>query len=156
MIPSQLAQLAREGAFEREASFRLRVRFGIACIERVEHLLTSSAVVACLAIGKQYLEGNATDVQLSRSATEAAQLATSHAGAASLDGSGSAAVSVSRGAAAALAGRALEAAEYAAYASVYSYASYAATDLANYAEEHAWQIATLRHLIDEHTESTQR
>jgi len=99
-------------------------------------------------VGKNFLKGKVDDSVLCEAASVAFDLSTKHAGSNSLDGSGNAAVSASYGVAAALRGRALEAAEYAAYAKVYSDANYAVTDLENYADEHAWQIATLEELID--------
>jgi hypothetical protein len=143
MNPPELLKLARELRLEDDDQISLRVAFGIACIERVENLLTEQKVSDCLRVGKRFLKGEASEYELTGAARRAAELATSHKGSNSLDGSGNAAVSTSYGVAAALDGRALEAAEYAAYAKVYSYASYAVTDLANYGDEHIWQISAL-------------
>lgn len=147
MNPPELKQLAQKVGLDSEGQFKLRVSFGIACIERVEHLLTDSSVVETLSIGNTFVLGECSDIDLSVAAVKASALARSHPGSNSIDGTGSAAVSTSHGVAAALAGRALEAAEYAAYASVYSYASHAVTDLSAYSDEHAWQTSKLNSLI---------
>jgi len=147
MNPPELNQLAEDTGLEDEDQFDLSVGFGIKCVERVEHLLTQSSVIDALAIGKRYCAGECKRLELNEAAALAAETARNHAGSNSIDGSGSAAVSSSYAVAAALAGRALEAAEYAAYASVYSYASYAVTDPDAYADEHNWQITKLRELV---------
>jgi hypothetical protein len=115
-------------------------------MERVEHLLTDNSMIEMLAIGKAFVSGKSNERELEEAAVKASEVARSHPGSSSLDGAGSAAVSTSHGVAAALAGRALVAAEYAAYASVYSYASHAVTDLTAYEDDHAWQVNKLREL----------
>jgi hypothetical protein len=147
MNPPELKQIALDIRLDDEACFDLRLEFGIACVLRVEHLLTETDIIDALSTGKRFLAGECAKNELSEAAANAAKAARSHAGSNSLDGAGSAAVSTSHGVAAALAGRALEAAEYAAYASVYSYASYAVTDLDAYTDEHNWQITKLRELV---------
>ena len=147
MNPPELIQLAQEVNFDSAEKLKLRVAFGVACIERVEHLLTDGSVVEMLAVGKAFVSGKCTEAELEAAAVTAAEVARSHPGSSSLDGAGSAAVSTSHGVAAALAGRALVAAEYAAYASVYSYASHAVTDLASYQDDHAWQIDKFQELV---------
>jgi len=117
MTAPELILLAQKIGLDSEDYFALRVKFGIACIERVEHLLTAAA--------------------------SALALASSQPGSNSIDGAGSAAVTTSYGVAAALAGNALRAAGYAAYASVYSYASHAVTDVSAYEAEHKWQVTKL-------------
>ena len=146
MNPAELTRLAKQIDLDSDEQFSLRVRFGVACIERVEQLLTNRDVFDTLAVGKSYVDGDATREQLLAAATSAAALARSHPGSNVIDGSGSAAVSASFGVAAALAGNALQAASYAAYASVYSYASHAVTDQAAYHSEHLWQIGKLKSL----------
>jgi hypothetical protein len=146
MNPPELTRLARELELEDDNRFLLRLTFGISCVERVRGLLTEQSVVDCFHLGKQFLEGKTSKHGLAEVAQRAADIATKHPGSGSLDGSGNAAVSASHGVAAALAGRALEAAEYAAYAKVYSYASYAVTDISNYADEHTCQVNKLRAL----------
>jgi len=125
------------------------LKFGIACIERVEHLLTNSSVLETLLVGKMYLSGKCSKQALNDASLKASELARSHPGSGSIDGANSAAVSTSHGVALALAGKALEAAGYAAYASVYSYASYAVTDISAYKSEHDWQLRILRSLADD-------
>jgi len=147
--PPELIRLAREVGLDHGDQARLGIAFGVACIERVEHLLTDRTVIDSLSVGKAYIAGQCDERHLGEAATAAAAAARSHPGSSSLDGAGSAAVSTSHGVAAALAGRALAAAEYAAYASVYSYASHAVTDLSAYQDEHRWQINKLRELAKE-------
>ena len=146
MNPPELTQLAQETELDSESQFKLRISFGVTCIERVEHLLTDSSMIDALSIGKSFVLGECDEHELEEAVVNASAVARSHPGSSSLDGAGSAAVSTSHGVVAALAGRALEAAEYAAYASVYSYASYAVTDLTAYEDEHRWQIDKFREL----------
>lgn len=154
MIPTELKNLAQDNDLDNDKHFELRVKFGIACIERAKHLLTDDTVISALTVGEDFIEGKCGVAELKRAANIAAESARSHAGSNSLDGSGNAAVSASYGVAAALSGRALQAAEYAAYASVYSYASYAVTDLAAYEPEQNWQIAKLRELVRDSSQDT--
>lgn len=149
MNPVELTRLAKAIELSAEDRFDLRVAFGVACMERVEHLLTNDSMIEALAVGKAFVAGECNLPELRAAAKKALEVARSHPGSNSLDGAGSAAVSTSHGVVAALAGRALEAAEYAAYASVYSYASYAVTDLSAYEEEHAWQVMKLRELAEQ-------
>ena len=146
MNPPELIQLAQNIELNNEDNFLLRIKFGLACIERVEHFLTDNLVVDSLSIGKAYLAGKSSSTHLREAAKTASTLARSHPGSGGIDGTNNAAVSTSHGVAAALAGRALEAAGYAAYASVYSYASYAVTDISAYRTEHEWQINKLKSL----------
>lgn len=148
MNPPELLALAERLDLASDARFSLRVAFGIACVERVTHLLTDPAVAECLVTGKSWLAGECDEDQLDAAAARAAALAAGHPGSGVIDGAGSAAVSTSYGVAAALAGRALVAAEYAAYAAVYAYAAHAVTDPTAYADEHAWQLARLRTLSE--------
>lgn len=149
MISEELTQLARDLDLDSEDRFALRVKFGLACVERVEHLLTDDNVIDTLAVGKGYSSGVNSVTELARAAAKSAKLARSHPGSGSIDGAANAAVSVSHGVAAALAGKALDAAGYAAYASVYSYASYAVTDRSAYTTEHRWQCQKLAALAQQ-------
>ncbi len=147
MNPPELVELAHRCDLSSESRFELRIEYGIACIERVEHLITDNEVLEAFLVGKAFVLGECDEIELGKAAKTAARLASSHPGSNSIDGAGSAAVTTSRGVAAALVGRALQAAGYAAYASVYSYASYAVTDLSAYETEHGWQISKLEELI---------
>lgn len=151
MNSPDLLQLASIVELDHESNFTLRVAFGIACIERVEHLLTNSSVNEAFSIGKRYLSGECSRQVLNDASLRASELARSHPGSGSIDGANSAAVTTSHGVAMALAGKALEAAGYAAYASVYSYASYAVTDISAYKSEHDWQLRILQSLADDIT-----
>jgi len=155
MIPEELKRIAAAINLDSDEQFKLRIQFGISCIriqfgisciQRVKGLLTDNQIADALSIGEKFAEGECSRDDLDNAATLAAKAAQSHAGSGSLDGSGNAAVSVGRGVAAALAGRALEASEYAAYASIYAYASYAVSDLSAYVPEQEWQITRLKEL----------
>ena len=148
MNSPELIQLSRNLELDREDKFKLRIAFGVACIERVEHLLTDHSLVECLSKGKAFLQLKCSVDDLSVAASKSSELARGHSGSNSIDGTGSAAVSTSHGVAAALAGNALIAAAYAAYASVYSYASHTVTDISAYADEHAWQLTKLQTLAE--------
>lgn len=147
----ELTNLANDANLTTDENRYLCIALGVACIERVESLLTDSFMIEMFEIGKAYVNGTATRKQLSDAAVKAAAQARSHPGSGGLDGAGNAAVSASHGVAAALQGRAIDAAGYAAYASVYSYSSHAVTDPQAYEVEHSWQIAKLRQLMSEHT-----
>ncbi len=143
-----LARLARELALDEPAQQALRLRFGLACAQRVHHLLEDPAVVACLDTLVRHLDGRASPAELAAAAAEAARLANHHPGSRSLDGVGHAAVSASYAVANALAGRALQAAEYAAYAAVYGAGGYGAVQQReSFQPELDWQLATLRRLV---------
>lgn len=148
MNPPELNRLAQKVNLDSEAQHRLRIAFGLACIERVEHLLTDDEIIELFSIGKAFVANRVDHAALEKAAENATKAARSHPGAGGLDGAGNAAVSVSHGVAAALAGRALHAAEYAAYASVYSYAGYAVTNVDAYTGEHAWQVSKLEELAE--------
>ncbi len=149
MISEELKKLAKTIDLDSEDNFEFRIKFGIACIQRVKGLLTDDQIIEALAIGERYIQEECSRSELDNAAASAARNAQSHAGSGSLDGSGNAAVSVSRGVAAALNGRALEASAYATYVSVYSYSASAVTDLSAYAPEQKWQIAKLGELSND-------
>ncbi|HEY9108053.1 MAG TPA: hypothetical protein VIN58_15330 [Roseateles sp.] len=142
-----LDRLAHEFALDAPSQQGLRQRFGLACVQRVRHLLEDAAVVACLDTLTRFVAGNASPAELAAASAEAAQLANHHPGSRSLDGVGHAAVSASYAVANALAGRALRAAEYAAYAAVYGEGGYGAVQQReSFQPEFDWQVATLRRL----------
>jgi hypothetical protein len=142
----KLSRLATELDLERAENAPLRLAFGLACAARVQHLLEDPRALECLAVLQDYVEGRCDAAALRSAAQEAAQIANSHRGSNSIDGSAHAAVSATYAVAKALAGRALEAASYAAYASVYAYGGYAITDPASFEPEFAWQQEQLRRL----------
>jgi len=145
-----LDRLARDLALDAPERLRLRLRFGLACVQRVHHLLEDPAVVDCLDALVRHLEGQASATELEAAATEAARLANHHPGSRSLDGVGHAAVSASYAVANALAGKALRAAEYAAYASVYGEGGYGAVQQReSFQPEMDWQVQALRSLAAE-------
>lgn len=125
-----------------------RLRFGLACAERVAHLLEAPEVLDGLARFRAALERGSDDPELDRLAETLPVLAQRHPGSRLLDGVGHAAVSASYTCAMAVRGQARQAAEYAAYAMVYGQGGYGATsDVASFAPEHAWQLARLRELL---------
>ncbi len=142
----ELQRLANELSLDDDRQENLRVAFGLACVERVRHLLEDPRAVAALAVGRAFVEGNCDRTALEAAAAEAAVTATSHPGSNSIDGSGHAAVSATYAVSKALAGRALEAAEYAAYATVYAYSGHAISDPVAFADEYGWQVEALRSL----------
>lgn len=148
MVPGELKHLSERVHLDSEENFNLRLRFGLACIDRVQELLIDHDVIESLAVGHRFIDGQCSRKTLDEAASRARLAASRHVGSGSLDGSGSAAVSTSRGVAAALAGRALEASEYAVYAKVYAYASHAVTDLSTYEPEQNWQIRKFRELTE--------
>ncbi|MBV8603715.1 MAG: hypothetical protein JO224_03435 [Pelomonas sp.] len=126
----------------------LRLRFGLACVERVEHLLEHADALAGLAAFRTLVAQRAYD-GLAALAPRLEAVANAHQGSRSLDGVGHAAVSATYALANAVAGRARQAADYAAYASVYGQGGYGATsDPASFEPERAWQVLQLRRLLD--------
>lgn len=145
-----LDHLARELSLDAAAQEGLRLRFGLACVQRVRHLLEDADVIACLDVLGRFVDGRATQAELEAAAAEAARLANHHPGSRSLDGVGHAAVSASYAVANALAGRALRAAEYAAYASVYGEGGHGAVQQReSFQPEFDWQLQRLRDLAAE-------
>ncbi|PRP69846.1 hypothetical protein BUE93_14255 [Chromobacterium amazonense] len=131
----------------------LRLRFGLACAQRVAHLLENPEVAGCLGGLERYLAGGIDRAALNVLALRAAELARSHPGSASLDGCGHAAVSASHAVAMALAGRARQAADYAAYAAVYGQGGYGATaDPSAFEPEWDWQVRCLKQLASPSSE----
>lgn len=143
----ELLRLADALALSDPRNEPLRLAFGLACVERVQHLLEEPGARACLATLRAFLQGKAERPALIAAEKEIAAIASSHRGSNSIDGSAHAAVSATYAAANALAARALEAAGYAAYAAVYSYAGYAVTDPSAYENEYAWQVEKFREFL---------
>lgn len=143
---TEIRRLAREIRLESDALFRLRLAFGVDCVRRVEQFLIDEDIIQAFMVGKQFVAGQCSLIELNAAAKQAHKIAASHAGTSGLDGAGNAAVSVSNAASLALAGRAIDAAEYSAYAKVYAYSSHAVTDPKAYTEENNWQLNRLRKL----------
>ena len=119
---------------------KLRLAFGLACAERVAHLLEDSRAKDGLVLLRAFVEGRSSEVALRAAGDELAAVARSHPGSKSLDGGAHAAVSATHAVAHALAGRALDAADYAAYAAVYAYGGYAVSDPSAFGSEFDWQV----------------
>lgn len=152
-----LAQLARQLDLDAPANERLRLAFGYACAQRVQHLLEERAVMECLAGLQAYLVGTVDRSRLDALAADAARLANQHQGSKSIDGCGHAAVSASYAVANAVAGRAVQCAEYAAYAAVYGQGGYGAVaDRESFVPEFAWQVDRLRALAQHNEVDAQR
>jgi hypothetical protein len=141
-----LSRLAQELRLQQPENRPLCLAFGLACAERVQHLLEDPRALECLAFLRDCVQAGCDEGVLSATANEATQIASSHRGSNSIDGSAHAAVSATYAVANALAGRALEAASYAAYAAVYAYGGYAITDPASFEPEFAWQRQQLQRL----------
>jgi len=146
---TSLDRLARALSLEAPAREHLRFAFGLACVQRVQHLLEEPGVAACLTGLGDFLAGAIDRARLDDFAAEAARLANRHPGSNSIDGCGHAAVSATYAVAKALAGKALEAADYAAYAIVYGQGGSAAVaERASFEPEFAWQTGCLAALAD--------
>ena len=142
-----LDRLASTLSLSAPESRELSLAFGLACVQRVEHLLEEPEVIRCLRVLEDYVAGRASSETLSMATKEAAVLANRHPGSKSIDGCGHAAVSASYGVSKALAGKATEAARYCAYAAVYAGGGYAAVaDREAFVPEYAWQVQRLQAL----------
>ena len=122
------------------AHAELRLCFGLACAQRVAHLLEDPGATDALGVLGAFLDGRCPAAQLDDARTRVEAIARSHPGSRSLDGASHAAVSATHAVAHALAGRALQAADYAAYAVVYAYGGYAVAEPAAFEQEFAWQL----------------
>lgn len=143
-----LDQLAVDCGLASESRTPLRLAFGLACVERVRHLLEEPEAVAGLDVLAAYVAGTVDAATLATAAARLQQVASRHRGSQSLDGSAHAAVSATYAVAHALAGRASVAASYAAYATVYAYGGYAVQDPSAFEPEHQWQVQALHRLLD--------
>lgn len=152
----ELRVLATAHSLASDAQRLLRLRFGLACANRVRHLLEDPEAVQLLDVLAAYVTGRVDDATLAAAATRAALVAGHHRGSASIDGAKHSAVSATYAVANALAGRALEAADYAAYSTVYGYGSYAVSDPEAFGPEYAWQVAALRELVESATAAVAR
>jgi hypothetical protein len=123
-------------------------------MERVAHLLEEPRAIELMQLLREAVARGRPLEALADAAREGTQLARSHRGHASIDGSGHSAVSATHALANALAGRALQAADYAAYAAVYAYGRYAANDPASFEPEFRWQVDTLHQLAAASNAST--
>ncbi len=143
----ELQKLATAHSLAEAAHQRLRLAFGLACANRVRHLLEQPRAVELLDVLQAFVEGRADYAALQVAAAEAAHVANHHRGSRSIDGTGHSAVSATYAVAAALAGKALDAAEYAAYSTVYGYGGYAVSDPDSFAPEYGWQVSALESLL---------
>lgn len=143
-----LTQMAADCGLASDAHTPLRLAFGLACVQRVRHLLEDLEAIAGLDTLAAFTVGAVDAATLANAAARLKEVASHHRGSQSLDGSAHAAVSATYAVANALAGRALEAASYAAYATVYAYGGYAVQDLSAFEPEHQWQVQALQQLLD--------
>ena len=143
----ELQKLAAAHSLADESHQRLRLAFGLACANRVRHLLEQPRAVELLDVLQAFVDGRADDTALQAAAAEAAHLANHHRGSKSIDGTGHSAVSATYAVAAALAGKVQDAAEYAAYSAVYGYGGYAVNDPDSFAPEYAWQVSAFESLL---------
>jgi hypothetical protein len=136
----QLARLIAEAEAAGTAGEALRLAFGLACANRVRHLLEDARAVQCLDALQEHVDGRCPADRFGQARELIAEVARGHRGSNSIDGTAHAAVSATYSVANALAGRALDAANYAAYAAVYAYGGYAISDPAAFAPEFEWQL----------------
>lgn len=144
-----LSQLAAECGLADEARAGLRLAFGLACVQRVRHLLEDPEAIAGLDTLAGFVAGTVDAATLAHTAARLKEVASHHRGSQSIDGSAHAAVSATYAVAHALAGRALDAASYAAYATVYAYGGYAVQDASAFEPEQQWQVQALQRLLGE-------
>lgn len=142
----ELAHLAADAGLADPQHEALRLAFGLACANRVRHLLEDPRALASLDALQSFVSGQSDRPALTAAAQQIAAVAGGHRGSSSIDGSAHAAVSATYAVANALAGRALEAASYAAYAAVYAYGGYAVNDPSAFESEFAWQVETFKTL----------
>ena len=138
-----LEQLVRQHA----PGERQRVMLALALVQRVRHLLEDERVIALLDAGQRWLDAHGSTAELQALADEAAQLARSHPGSRSIDGTAHAAVSASHAIASALRARVLDAADYAAYAAVYAYSASAVLSPEAFEDEHVWQVSLAARML---------
>jgi hypothetical protein len=149
-VNPELLQLAESLHLSDQAHRALRYRLGLACANRVRHLLEQPRAVELLDLLQRYVDGGLDEAALTAASDEAAEVANHHRGSTSIDGSKHSAVSATYAVANVLAGRAVAAADYAAYATyatVYGYGGYAVNDPEAFAPEHAWQVAALKDML---------
>ena len=145
-----LEQFASDIGLGESEHVRLRLAFGYACIQRVEHLLEEPEVINCVRVLGEYVNGRVDEARFQQAQKDADQLANRHRGSKSIDGCGHAAVSASYAVANAINGKALQAASYAAYATVYAAGGYgAAAQPEAFEPEFRWQLNTLRQLASQ-------
>jgi hypothetical protein len=126
----------------------LRLAFGLACVQRVVHLLEDPRAVAAVETLQAFVDGQCDASALLAARREVEAVARSHPGSRSIDGAAHAAVSATNAVARALAGRALDAASYAAYATVYAYSGSAVMDPSAFEGEFRWQVQELKRLAE--------
>ena len=143
----ELQKFATAHSLAGESHQSLRLAFGLACANRVRHLLEQPRAVELLDVLQAFVDGRADDTALQAAAAEAALLANHHRGSKSIDGTGHSAVSATYAVAAALVGKVQDAAEYAAYSAVYGYGGYAVNDPDSFAPEYAWQVSAFESLL---------
>jgi hypothetical protein len=124
----------------------LRLAFGLACAQRVVHLLEDARAVAAVGALQAWVEGRCDEATFRAARDDVEAVARSHPGSRSIDGAAHAAVSATNAVARALAGRALEAASYSAYAKVYAYSGSAVMDPSAFEGEFRWQVQELARL----------
>ena len=142
----ELLKCAQALSLEAQEQANLALEFGVACVQRVRHLIVDPQALEALDDAARFIAGRADERAMRNAAQRAAEVAQSHPGSGVIDGAGSAAVSATTGLARALNGKPLDAAGYCAYAAVYAYSSSSVTDPRAYLDEHAWQAQTLQAL----------
>lgn len=150
----ELDQLLRQLEPASPENLGVRLKFGLACVERVAHLMEQGDALACLDSFRKVVSANDL-AQLPALSAQADEIANHHQGSKSLDGVGHAAVSATYACAKAISGKTRQAAEYAAYAAVYGQGGYGATsDQSSFGPEHDWQAEQLRRLLQKPQRAT--
>ena len=129
--------VARALAVDAPAQAGLALAFGVACVQRVRHLIVGQRALDALARPVEYVAEEADDEVLHKAAQVVADVAQSHPVSDLIDGAGSAMASATTGPTRALDGQPVDAAGYCAYAAFYAYLSSSVTDPHAYADEHA-------------------
>ena len=143
----QLRKLVLESNLTSDQFETEKLEFGLACIDRIAHLLIDERLNSPIECVRQYIKGEVSADTYRDQLQLAKQLAQSHTGSHGIDGAGNAAVSASFAVTKALAGDVINGAEYAAYALVYSYASHTVTNPDAFTAEYQWQTETLRQIL---------
>lgn len=133
-----------------DENLEARLKFGLLCASRVEHLLEQAEVLVCLQELRAIVASPVHTSEWRALVSRADDLANRHQGSKSMDGVGHAAVSATYACAKAIAGKARQAAEYAAYAAVYGQGGYGATgDPTAFDPEFHWQARQLQAMLAE-------
>ncbi len=143
----RLRTLVHDTDFKSDCYEKEQLEFGLACIDRIAHLLIDERLISTTECTRQFINDKVSSDTHQKHIQQAKEIAQSHAGTNGIDGAGNAAVSATFALTKALAGDVINGAEYAAYAMIYSYASHTVTDPNAYKVEYEWQVAALQKIL---------